>query len=407
MIVGLSVRNVLRNKRRTALTLMSIVVGVGGLVLFNGFIEYSLWGLRESTIQSGLGHIQVASEDKFFVSGTYDPFTYLLPKERDMVAAIRAEPEVKTVIPQIRFTGTMSLDGRSGIVMLSANDPEIASDLYGFRSIVEGRELRGKDAQKVILGKGVAEKLDAKVGSSVTVLTATNGGGANAVDLEVVGICALGSRDLENVMAYTTLATAQELLSVETSPLLVVVLKETGRTAAAAAAIASRLSGLGAPSVVKTWEELADYYRQARDLYANMLDVVQVIILLIVVFAIANTMMMAIMERTREIGTIRAIGTRSAHVFTMFLVEATLIGLCGGALGVAAGYGLSYLINLAGGVYIPPPPGRSDGYYALFHPDIRYAAKILGLAALVSLASSAYPSLRAIRAKIPECLRHL
>lgn len=407
MILGLSVRNVLRNKRRTALTLMSIVVGVGGLVLFNGFIEYSLWGLRESTIQSGLGHIQVAAEDRFFVSGSYDPFSFLLPREADMVAALRAEPDVKSVIPQIRFTGTMGLDGRSGIVMLSANDPELASELYGFRSIVDGRELDGNDSQKVILGKGVAEKLEAKVGSSVTVLTATSGGGANAVDLEVVGICALGSRDLENVMAYTTLRTAQELLSVETSPLLVVVLKETERTGAAAAAIRARLSGLKTPAVVKTWDELADYYRQARDLYANMLDVVQVIILLIVVFAIANTMMMAIMERTREIGTIRAMGTRSTLVISMFLVEATLIGIAGGALGVAAGYGIAYLINLAGGVYIPPPPGRSDGYHALFHPHPWYAAKILGLASLVSLASSIYPSLRAIRAKIPECLRHL
>src|ERR1035437_2842701 len=176
-VVGLSARNVLRNKRRTFMTLMSILVGVGGLLLFDGFIEYSMWGLRESTIQNGLGHIQVASDEKFYVSGTFDPFSFLLPRQDEMIAAISKHPEVKKVVPQVKFTGTMSFEGRSGVVMVSAYDPDSASELYGFRSITKGRELEGKDLHKAILGQGVAEKLGAVVGSTVTILTATSGGG--------------------------------------------------------------------------------------------------------------------------------------------------------------------------------------------------------------------------------------
>lgn len=406
-LLQLALRNVLRNRRRTTMTLLSIVVGVAGLVLFDGFIEYSMWGLRESTIRSGLGHIQIATEEKFFVSGAYDPFSFLLPREKDMVEILAARPEVRAIVPQLRFTGSMSFDGRTGVVMVTASDPDSLSDLYGFRSVVSGRELESGDTNKVLLGKGVAEKLGVKVGGSVTILAATSGGGVNAVDLEVVGICTLGSRDLENIMGYTTLVTAKEMLFVEQSPLLVVVLDETEQTESVAAALRASLSKSGIRCVVKPWDELADYYKQARDLYENMLAVVQWIILLIVVFAIANTMTMAIMERTREIGTIRAMGTPARQVVLMFLVEAAIIGLAGGALGVLAGYLASGAINLAGGVYIPPPPGRSNGYYALFRPEAAYAAEIFLLSAAVALGSAVYPAFSAVKLKIPECLRYL
>ena len=389
------------------MTLLSILVGVAGLVLFDGFIEYSMWGLRESTIQSGLGHIQVATNEKFFVSGTYDPFSFLLDREKEMVDSIGKLPQVKAVIPQMRFSGTMSYNGRSGVVIVSSDNPDIASELYGFRSVVEGRELEAGDTNRVLLGKGVAEKLGVKVGEFVTILAATSGGGVNAIDLEVVGICTLGSRDLENVMSYMTIVTAKQLLTVENAHLLVVLLNKTEETAVAKSAITAMMSRNKIPSIAKSWEELADYYRQARDLYANMLNVVQYIILLIVVFAIANTMMMAIMERTREIGTIRAMGTPAHKVVLMFLMEACLIGVAGGALGVGVGYFASWSINLAGGVYIPPPPGRSDGYYALFRPEWRYALKIFCLSTVVALCAAVYPSLRAVKARIADCLRYL
>jgi putative ABC transport system permease protein len=389
------------------MTLLSIVVGVAGLVLFNGFIEYSMWGLRESTIRSGLGHIQIATEEKFFVSGSYDPFSFLLPQERGMVDHLKTLPEVRAIVPQMRFTGSMSHEGRTGVVMISASDPDSLSDLYGFRSVVSGRELESSDTNKVLLGKGVAEKLGVKVGGFVTILAATSGGGVNAVDLEVVGICTLGSRDLENIMGYTTLVTAKEMLFVDRSPLLVVVLDKTEQTDEVAAGLRASFSKSGIPCVVKPWSDLADYYKQARDLYENMLAVVQWIILLIVVFAIANTMTMAIMERTREIGTIRAMGTPAVQVVLMFLLEAAIIGLAGGALGVVAGYLASGAINLLGGVYIPPPPGRSSGYYALFRPELRYGLEIFLLSAGVALGSAVYPAYSAIRLKIPECLRYL
>lgn len=404
-VLRLAFRNILRNKRRTILTLMSILVGVGGLVLFNGFIEYSLWGLRESTIRSGLGHLQIASDDKYFVSGAYDPFTFLLPREKEMVGLLSRQPGVKTVVPQVRFTATMSYEGRTGVVMISANDPAVASELYGFRSIVAGRELDPSDKTAIVLGRGVAEKLGVDVGGTITVLTATSGGGVNALDLDVVGICSLGSRDLENVTAYATLETAKELLVIEQSPLLVVLLDETAATDATHASLVSAFQSRKFGGVVKKWDELADYYRAARDLYANMLDVVQAIILLIVVFAIANTMMMAIMERTREIGTLRAMGTRDARVTAMFLVEATAIGAAGGLLGVGAGFGIAAIVNALGGIYIPPPPGRSEGYHALFTPDLWYSVKIWGLATVVAFVSAIYPSMRAARQRISECLR--
>lgn len=118
-------------------------------------------------------------------------------------------------------------------------------------------------------------------------------------------------------------------------------------------------------------------------------------------------MTMAVMERFREIGTIRAIGTKKIRVMEMFVIEGSIIGILGGIAGVLLGFILSWGINLLGGVYIPPPPGRSSGYYAMFTPSISYAFSLILTSLLVSFSGSIYPSYKAIKMKIAESLRHV
>jgi putative ABC transport system permease protein len=405
----LALRNLSRNKRRTLLTMTAIIAGIIALVLFDGFVRYTLWGLQESTIRNGLGHLQLATAEEYFTTGNFDPFSYLFPDPEAIIKKLKALPEVKEVVPQVTFSATLAGAEKSGIVMVQAVPAELSRSLLSFRNIVDGRDLTAADRYRVVLAKGVAEKIGAQVGDTLTIMAVTRNGGINAADLEVIGIASLGLRELDNIQVYLDLPTAMDFLDITSVPLLITVLEKTEETAAVQEIITRRFKPqLGQPLVVKAWEELADYYRQVREFYHTLLQIIRFIIMLVVIFTIVNTMTMAVLERTREIGTLRALGTQKTGIIRLFLAEGLWIGFFGGVFGVLMGLAGSSFINTAlGGIYIPPPPGMAEGYQAFFMPAFATVWQNLLLATAVAVLASVYPALKGVRLKIAEALRYL
>ena len=406
--ISLSLRNILRNKRRTILTLLSIIIGVVSLVLFDGFVNYTLWGLRESTIKNGVGHLQISTDEGYFLNGSFDPFSYVLPNQGELEEKLRAIPAVKEVVTSITFSGTLAGSEKSGIVMIQATDPEKSTSLLGFRSIVDGRDLCGGDTAKVVLAKGVARKLGAKVGDVLTLMSVTKGGGTNAIDVEVVGIASIGLREMDNIMVYMPLQAADQFLMIKNVPLLILVLEKTEYTDETFAFIQQKIMPkLSSKIAVRKWNTIADYYTQVDGFYKQLLSIIRLIIVLVVVFTIVNTMTMSVFERTREIGTLRALGTTKGRVMVTFILEGIWIGLIGGVLGVGAGFGIAVLINTVfGGVYIPPPPGMAEGYQALFQPDASSIWRNILLSFSVAAIASIYPATKAVKLKIADALRY-
>ncbi|HHU82341.1 MAG TPA: ABC transporter permease [Firmicutes bacterium] len=405
----LALRNLFRNKRRTMLTLTAITTGIMALVLFDGFVRYTLWGLQESTIRNGLGHLQLSTAEEYFTTGNFDPFSYLFTDPDEITKKLKVLPEVKEVVPQVTFSATLAGADKSGIVMVQAVPAELSRSLLSFRNIIDGRDFTAADRYRVILAKGVAEKIGARVGDTLTMMAVTRNGGLNAADMEVAGIASLGLRELDNIQVYLDLPTAMDFLDITSVPLLITVLEKTEYTGEVQKTITQRLKPkLGQPLVVKTWEELADYYRQVQEFYRSLLQIVRLIIMLVVIFTIVNTMTMAVLERTREIGTLRAIGTQKTGIMELFLAEGLWIGFFGGIFGVLMGLAGSSFINTAlGGIYIPPPPGMAEGYQAFFVPAFATVWQNLLLAVTISVLASIYPALKGVKLKIAEALRYI
>jgi putative ABC transport system permease protein len=212
-------------------------------------------------------------------------------------------------------------------------------------------------------------------------------------------------------MVYVNLDAAKEFLLVDSVPQLVVVLEKTEYLNNFYQSLTNKLTKWAEnkkPLVAKKWSDLASYYLQVEQMYANNYQVISIFILLVVVFAIVNTMMMTVLERVREIGTLRAIGSKKMKILAMFLTEGGIIGLIGGILGVLTGLLAAFVINnVFGGIYIPPPPGRATGYQAYITPGIREMMINIGLAFLVSLGGTIFPAIKAIRMKIADSLRFL
>lgn len=404
----LAFRNTFRNRRRTFLTLLSIGVGVAAIVLYQGFVAYSMWGLQESTIRNGLGHLQIATSEDYFETGEYDPYKFLMSDYKETAEVIASISKVKGVIPKISFPATLASGDKSGIGMIHATPSSKSFELLSFRHIVRGRDISESHSYEIIIGQGLAKKLNVKVNDTITLMGVMKGGGLNAMDITVVGIASSGIRDIDNFYAYIDLETAKAFLGIESVPQLIILLEKTEYLTNTYTTIMQKINfGANKKLVAKKWMDLSDYYMQVKTFYQNLLDVVQFIVVTIVIFTIVNTMTMSVLERVRETGTLRTLGAKKKTVIAMFLQEAAIIGFVGGLAGVGLGLLLSLIINQLGGIYIPPPPGMSEGYFALFKPPSTVLFEAFGLAFFISIIGAILPAIKSIRYSIADSLRHV
>lgn len=403
----LAFRNVFRNRRRTMMTLMMVGGGVAGLLMVGGFFAFMFRGLRESTIHNGLGHLQIFTAEHFSRDEVHVLDTGI-SDWRQVAASVRATDHVRGVAPRIEFYGMLSNGVKSSVFMGSAVEPD-AERAMGFSPrMASGRDLAANSNGEVeaLIGTGVARSMSVKVGDGLTILAVTADGALNGIDVQIVGIVNTGFKDLDDRYLRITLPSAQRLLASDRVTNLVVGLDKTENTDAAAEAFGPRLGGLSQPMVLKKWIDLAAYYKQVRSLFSGIFVFLGVIVFFMVLMASVNTLLMAMMERTREIGTMLAMGTPRPWIVALFMLEATLTGFLGAAVGVIFGNLLGVALN-ASGLHLPPPPGLSTemSFRVLHVPALMVGSSIM---VVVSLAlASILPAIRASRLQIAEALAHV
>jgi putative ABC transport system permease protein len=403
----LAFRNVFRNRRRTVMTLLMVGGGVTGLLLAGGFFEFMTRGLREDTIRDGLGHLQIFTADHFRRDEVHVLDTGI-DNWRQVAASVRSGSHVRGVAPRIEFYGMVSNGQKSSVFMGGAVDPDAEQSLGFSTRIDSGRYLSGKPGGEVeaLIGTGLARSMNVKVGDGLTLLAVTSDGALNGVDVNIVGIVKTGIADIDARYLRITLNSAQRLLQSDRITNLVVGLDATANTDAVYSELLPRLHGSSQEMVLKKWIDLATYYKQVRMMFNGIFLFMGVIVFFMVLMASVNTLLMAMFERTREIGTMLAMGTPRLWIVVLFMVEATLLGLFGAFLGVAAGNGVGALLN-ASGLHMPPPPGYTiDIPFRVVHlPGQMIASSML---VVVSLAlASILPALRASRLQIAEALAHV
>jgi len=269
--------------------------------------------------------------------------------------------------------------------------------------MLSGRKLEPSDGPSVLLGRGLAQMLGARVGEKVVLLANTPKGGVNALDARVVGTFASVSKAYDDSALLVSIDTATRLLKIDGAHVWLMYLQDTRYTAEVAAGIRQRLDPK--EFEVRTWDQLAEFYTRAVDLLREQLGVVRIVVVAIILLSIANTMMMAIVERTGEIGTAMALGLKRRSVLGQFLLEGSLIGIAGGLAGLVLAVLLAACIG-ALGIEMPPPPGLTRGYVArvLFTPSIVVEALVLAVATTVL--ASLFPAWKASRMAIVDALRY-
>lgn len=407
LTLRLAWRNILRHRRRSLATALSVLTGVAAVILFGGFIAANYEGLRESVIRSQYGHVQIYRTE-FLENRFHAPEKHRLAADEAQAldTLLARQEEVAVTARRIEFAGLLGAEKVSQAALVRAVEPDKEALISSALTLLEGSDLREDDPGGVLLGEGLARALDATVGQELTLLATTVDGAMNAVDVHVAGIFRSSAREYDDRAMMMPLAHAQSLLGTRSVDLLVVLLHDTAQLPAFLDRLQAQAPTLGTPLAWRRWDQLTNYHQQVVDLYDGFFLFVMLVVSVVVAFGIANTMMIAVMERTAEIGTLRALGTQRTGIAAQFLAEGLLLSCLGALAGVALGAALAQGITQLGWM-MPPPPGSAKAYpLRIAQVPVVWAGSAAGVM-LVALVAGVLPSWRAARRDIVEALRHV
>jgi putative ABC transport system permease protein len=396
-----AVSNTLRNRRRSLVTVVIAALGTAGILLAGGFALYTYESLAQGAARS-TGHLIVGLPQQF--SKDEDtPLQYGLDQHAELKAALLADPDVRQVLPRVAFSGLISNGDKSTIMLATGVEPDSEFAVKGpFLNMRAGEVLAsGSKNAEVMLGEGLANSLKAKPGSSLTLLATTSDGALNALDVTVKGVFSSGVPEIDKRSVYTDIATAQKLLNTPRVSTLSVFLRGMEQTESAQRRVAAAHAGLQ----VQTWQEQAFFYQAVRNLYDRIFGALGLIIAVIVVFVVANAMAMTIVERTREIGTLRALGTLPRQLMGSLALEGMVLGGVGALAGAVLAVAVQLLLYVVP-VQMPPPPGMSVGYplYVNIAPSM-VLATLLAMVMLAMLAS-AWIARKTVHMPVVQALAH-
>ncbi len=401
----LALLNVLRNGRRSFITLLAIQFGVISLILMGGFFASMYEGMRETVIRSQLGHIQIYSEG-FNQFGSQQPEEYLINPEvlKQVVEQAEGLEQVALVTPRLNFTGLLTDGSKSLAVIIEGINPDKEALLSSAVKLTQGEDLFDEDIEGALIGDGLFSSLNLEIGASLTLMATTADGSFDARDITATGAISTGIREIDNRFVRMNLKHAQELMYTEGVTRLVVLLNDTAQTDTVMALLQAEFADKGLALELRSWSDLADYYHEVVNLFDGIFTVVQFIVLSIVLLGIVNTMVMAVMERTPEIGAIRAMGATRFEIISLFVSEAFILGLIGSVLGVVFSILLAQGIT-ASEIMMPTPPGSSQTYPIRIFTgsDLLVKNALFGL--VIAVISSIYPAVKASRMVITQALR--
>lgn len=466
---SLALRNLLRNRRRSLTTLLAIILGCNALLLFGGFSRNISYGLQTRLVQRA-GHIQIQHKDFFLFGtgnpGAYgiDRYTEVIAAvRRDPVLA----PMLTVVTPTLQMGGIAGnfAAGLSrtfigaGVVVDDQNAMRQWND-YQYPVQARPSDLTGSPMDAAVIGVGVARVLqlcgplqvqDCPQAASrkapadpaapdlpqdiagladmtraasasdkaapqapqtrIELLTSSPSGAPNVASVNVVSARSQGVKALDDMYVGLHLQQAQRLVYGREPPratAIVVQLQHTSQIPAASARLTELLATdfKDQELAVTDFATLNPEYGQAVGMFGAIFSFVSTLIGVIVLFMVGNTMSMAVVERTVEIGTLRAIGMRRGGIRRLFLTEGLLIGLIGAAFGVVIALLMAWLVNHSGLSWTPPGEANPVPLSVRVWGQTGLIAMSALGALAVSVLSTLWPAGRAARMNIVDALRH-
>ncbi len=404
MLIKLAWRNLWRNKRRSTIVLLSVIVGVNAMLFMDGMTNGMLSQILFNQISLSTSHIQIHNKgfsDNKTVQG-------IIKDSEKVEKAISNNPDVTAYSRRVITFGLLSSASNSTGVYIYGVIPEEEEKVSRIKSsIIEGNYLSNAK-NEIIIGKKLAEKLKVGLGDKVVALANTPDGTIGSEVFRVAGIFKTPSSEFDKAFIYIPLATSQSMLDLgESFHEFAIITKNYKQSNSVRDELTSKLD---AGIEVLSYEDLLPFIIIQLDMYKESMFVVNFIISLALIFGIINSTLMSVFERIQEIGVLMSIGMRIWKIFGMVVLEALILGVFGTVIGVVSGY----LINIPFSIY-----GIDLSFFAeslesfamgsILYPQLSVENFIITLfmIPLISVIAALYPAYRAIKLEPVYAIRYV
>ncbi len=409
MLVAIAWRNLWRNKLRSAVIFTSIAVGIVGAVVSDGFMSGMTDQRVDSAIANEVSDIQIHNT-AFLLNGEIQ---YQIPDAEQSVKKIEAIPEVRGVSLRMKVSAmAASANAGAGINIFGVNPAaeRKVSDLH--KLIVEGKYLSPEEKIPAVIGQKLAHKLNLGLGDKLIVTLTDSSGTITSGAFQIVGIFKTANARFDEANVFVDKKDFSILIGypVNTGDEIAIRLKANGQTPA----VLKKLRRLfqkeirSKQIVIRSWDQIQPLLKSMIAMMDYFSYIFLFIILAALAFAIINTMLMAVMERTREIGMLMALGMNKRKIFSMIMLETIFLSIVGAVLGLLisifvinhyATYGFD-LSSVAKGLnYV----GYSSRIY--FRVNTNFYIISMILVALIAVLSSISPALKALKLQPAKAIR--
>lgn len=406
LLVKIAARGIGRNPHRTALTLAASAFGVGAFVFLGGFVDGYLEQLVENSTGYVTGHIQV-QHPRFRIE--MEPANSLADSE-GLLRELRALPQVRAAAPRVQNMVLVSSAAQSQNMMLVGIDPVAEREVtFMHRAVRTGRALEFGSDREIVLGDRIAEKLGLRVGDKVVVMTQALNGEVGSAAFRVRGLFDTGSNAFDGALGFVTVRAAQDLLAMPGRVSAIALRLQDRSLEAQALEDVQRLLQPGGAAAVG-WRSLLPEVDQMIEYVRVVVRLITGIVLAVVAIGIMNTLLMSVMERTRELGIMMALGTRPRAIVALVLLESLVLAAVGIGAGVALGvpliayFGARGLDLSAYAKVVESIPGLTGVIRPMFVPA-GIAMPVL-LLLVLSAAAALYPAWRAARLQPATAIRN-
>jgi len=403
-------RDLGRNRRRSVLTLVAVAMGVALLVVMSGLTKGAIDGSVEKSILLQTGHLQVRKqsydEDQFSLQ-----WEDLLDEPQALAARIRSLPGVRVATPVLWANGMLTVRDESVGVQVFGIDP--LSEAYApiRDGLVAGRFLAPDDRGGILVGQRLAESLGLTVGRQIVLVISTADQQPDQATFTIRGLYTTGVASYDETRVFLPLAKAQAFTRTTGHASAIVCLLHHQEEADAVAAALHEPGGQAQGLRTLTWRDLNQVLLQTMDASAIFLNLMNLVVLAVVAVVIANTLLMAVFERRREMGILSALGMKGRQILSMFVLEAGTLGVAGILLGILlGGLGVVYLAKV--GLPIGEAAAAGEASNVITYGNILYArfapsswAQLSVASLIITLQASLYPAWLAARLEPIEALR--
>ncbi|MGE4584495.1 MAG: ABC transporter permease [Sphaerochaeta sp.] len=409
-LIILAFKNLTRYKRRTLITCSAIAFGLMLFLLFDSLIIGMQKESERNLRDYETGYLRLYAND-YYAQRLSRPLDIAIEQPDVLVqtladAGYRASKRVVFLADMILSSSDFGEDGNMNVEVTAVDFPQDFKVFSFKNTLMEGR-FPSPNANEVVIGSWFAQDIGAKVGYTISLVTRGNGGFYQVMDLQIVGILNCPNPNVNRSLLMMDYRTADYYLALDGSATEI----DVALSSLADLEHAAKQIQLLAPDcTLMTWKELASDYFAFAAADEGSADLMLVIVFIITVVGISNTMLMAVQERFRELGMMRALGMRDGSLYLAFLLEAGGIGLIGSVAGmllasffnvflVTYGLDFSFLMRSMDMGY------RVSGIMKGVWSFKSYLLTLL-TGMFLPMLIAYFPTRRALRLNIPDCLHH-